>query len=88
MPAKRFTILIIPEGSHRVRRLGIKRSVVKGCLAGAAVLVLGLSVLVVDYVRTNLDRSELKRLQVENLAQRDELHQLVTRLEDLRKEIV
>ena len=88
MPSKRFTIMIIPEGSHRVRRFGVRRSVVKGVLAVAVVVALALTGLIVDYVMTHLDRSELQRLQVENLSQREKLHRLVVRLDDLRKEMV
>ena len=88
MSAKRFTILVIPEGSHQVRRFGVRSSVVKGILASSLVLLLGLAGLVVDYVMTNLDRNELERLQVENLSQREELHRLAVKLEDLRQEMV
>jgi murein DD-endopeptidase MepM/ murein hydrolase activator NlpD len=85
---KRFTILVIPEGSHQVRRFGVRLSVLKRIAAAAVVLVLGLAGLITDYVLTNLDQNELKRLQVENLSQREELHRLVVKLEDLRQEIV
>ena len=88
MPAKRFTIMIIPEGSHQVRRFAVRRSVVKGVLAISVVLALGLTGLMADYVMTNLDRNELHRLQVENLSQREELNQLVVMLEGLRQEMV
>lgn len=88
MSSKRFTILVIPEGSHRVRRYGLKRSALTWAAASLLVFLLGLGGLVFDYVRTNLDRAELNRLQVENGEQRDELHRLVVKLEDLRKEIV
>lgn len=88
MPAKRFTILIIPEGSHRVRRFSVRRSLVKGTLAATLVLALGLVGLIADYGMTSLDRNELQRLQVENHEQRDELHRLVVKLEDLRQEMV
>ncbi len=88
MSSKRFTILVIPEGSHRVRRYGLKRSALTWTAASLLVFLLGLGGLIFDYVRTNLDRAELNRLQVENGEQRDELHRLVVKLEDLRKEIV
>jgi len=88
LPVKRFTILIIPEGSHQVRRFGIRSTVVKGFLAASVVLALGLAGLIADYVRTNLDSNELQRLQVENLSQREELHLLVVKLEDLRQEMM
>ena len=88
MPDKRFTILVIPEGSHQVRRFGVRLSVLKRIAAAAVVLALGLAGLITDYVLTNLDQNELERLQVENLSQREELHRLVVKLEDLRQEIV
>ena len=88
MPDKRFTILVIPEGSHQVRRFGVRLSVLKRIAAAAVVLALGLAGLITDYVLTNLDQNELERLQVENLSQREELHRLIVKLEDLRQEIV
>lgn len=88
MSAKRFTILVIPEGSHQVRRYAVRSKVFKGVLAASVLFVLGLSALIADYVMTNLDRNELERLQVENLSQREELHRLAVRLEDLRQEMV
>ena len=88
MSDKRFTILVIPEGSHQVRRFGMRLSVLKRIAAAAVVLALGLAGLITDYVLTNLDQNELERLQVENLSQREELHRLVVKLEDLRQEIV
>lgn len=88
MPAKRFTILIIPEGSHQVRRFGVNRSALKKIVAVSVVLLLGLVGMLADYVMTNLDRNELQHLQVENVAQREELHRLVVKLEDLRQEMV
>ena len=88
MTAKRFTILVIPEGSHQVRRFGVRSSLVKGVIAASVLLVLGLAGLITDYVMTNLDSNELERLRVENLSQREELHRLVVKLEDLRQEMV
>ncbi len=80
--------MVIPEGSHQVRRFGVRLSVLKGIAAAAVVVVLGLAGLIADYVLTNLDRHEFARLQVENLSQREELHRLVVKLEELRQEIV
>jgi murein DD-endopeptidase MepM/ murein hydrolase activator NlpD len=66
----------------------VRLSVLKRIAAAAVVLALGLAGLITDYVLTNLDQNELERLQVENLSQREELHRLVVKLEDLRQEIV
>jgi len=88
LPEKRFTILVIPEGSHQVRRFGVRMNMIKGAAFAAVILLLGLAGLMTDYVLTSFDRNELERLQVENLSQREELHRLVVKLEDLRQEIV
>jgi len=88
LSAKRFTILVIPEGSHQVRRFALRTKFIKGLLAAAVVLALTLVGLLADYVMINLDRNELQRLRVENLTQREELHRLVVKLEDLRQEMV
>lgn len=88
MSVKRYTILVIPEGSHQVRRFGVGSATLKKIAALAVVLVVGLTGLIADYVMTHLDRNELERLQVENLSQREELNRLVVKLEDLRQEIV
>jgi len=88
LPPKHFTILVIPEGSHQVRRFALRSTVIKWALALSVLVVLGLSGLVADYVATNLDRNELERLQVENLSQREDLHRLAVQLEDLRQELV
>jgi len=66
----------------------VKRSVLKGAAVGLMVFSLALGALVFDYVRTNLDRNEFARLKAENTTQRDELHRLVVKLEDLRQEMV
>ena len=71
-----------------MRRFGVRSAVVKGFLAVSVVLALGLVGLITDYVMTNFDRNELQRLQVETLSQREELHLLVVKLEDLRQAIV
>jgi len=88
LSAKKFTILVIPEGSHRVRRFGVKRSLLNWVACGLVLFLLGLGALMFDYVRTNLDQGEFDRLQVENREQRDEMRRLVVKLEDLRKEMV
>jgi murein DD-endopeptidase MepM/ murein hydrolase activator NlpD len=88
LPAKRFTILIIPEGSHRVRRFALRSSILKWAVAAIVVMAVGVCGLVIDYAKTQLDRDELQRLQAENLSQREELHRLVVNLEDLRQEMV
>lgn len=71
-----------------MRRFALRTRFIKGLLAAAVVLALTLVGLLTDYVMINLDRNELQRLRVENLTQREELHRLVVKLEDLRQEMV
>lgn len=87
MSAKKYTFLIIPEGSHQVRRFSVKRAVLNSWIAGFAVVLIGLTAMTVDYVTAELDQAELNRLQVENRQQRNELQRLVAGIEDLQKEM-
>ena len=87
MPAKKFTLLIIPEGSHRVRRYSLQRTTLKGLLSVVALFCIGLAALTTDYVLANLDEAEFVRLQQENQQQRNELQKLVAGLESLQREM-
>ncbi|MEJ2470730.1 MAG: M23 family metallopeptidase [Desulfuromonadales bacterium] len=88
MAAKRYNILVVPEGSHQVRRFSVRSAVIRAAVASVLVLTLALGAFVFLYVRTDLDSAELNRLQVENVTQREELQRLAVTLEDLRQEMV
>lgn len=88
MPNKNYTILLIPEGSHKVRRFMIGRKWLYSLATALGVILLFGSFLLLDYFRTNVDRSELKRLRVQNQSQQNELREFANRLEDVRKEMV
>ena len=88
MSAKKFTVLIIPEGSHRVRRLSFRRGMLRAAVVATVVLFAGVTFFMVDYLRINLDQGELHRLKIENRAQEKEMHRLAVSLDDLRKEMV
>ncbi|NIQ95077.1 MAG: peptidoglycan DD-metalloendopeptidase family protein [Desulfuromonadales bacterium] len=88
MSAKKYTVLVIPEGSHRVKRLVFNRRAIKGALALALTLFAGLSLTMYDYFRTHIDSNELSRLRVENRQQHREILELGATLEDLRKDVV
>jgi murein DD-endopeptidase MepM/ murein hydrolase activator NlpD len=85
---KRFTILIIPEGSHRVRRFALKVSALKWSAAGVAVCALMVAGLVLFALRANFDRNEFDRLREEARLHQQEMGQLVAKLEIMRKELV
>jgi murein DD-endopeptidase MepM/ murein hydrolase activator NlpD len=88
MPNKNYTILLIPEGSHKVRRYMIGRKWLYSVAATLSLVLLLGGFLSLDYFRTNVDRSELKRLRVQNQLQHNELREFANRLEDVRKEMV
>ncbi len=88
MSAKKFAILIIPEGSHRVRRFSIQRGVLQAVAVVLALVVLAVGGVLVDYVRTTLDRNELQQLRAQNRTQEMELRRLSASLETLREEMV
>jgi len=88
LSAKKFTLLIIPEGSHRVRRYVVERPIWRAIVATSVLLVAAFSVAMWDYVRTKVDENELYRLRVENQSQMREMQRLALNLADLRKEMV
>ncbi len=88
MPSRKFTILIIPEGSHRVRRLNLRRNVLLSVAGAFLLCCLAIGVLAVDYFRTHLDRHEFHRLKVQNRVQQQQLQRLAAGIEDLQKEMV
>ncbi|GAB6084492.1 M23 family metallopeptidase [Desulfuromonas carbonis] len=88
MSAKKYTILIIPEGSHQVRRFNLRRSVLQWLAGVSVVLLVTVGLFAVDYFRNNLDRHEFARLKKENRSQQMELQRLVASLQDLQQEMV
>ena len=86
--SKRFTILIIPEGSHRVRRFALRLSALKWSAAGVACCVLLMIGLAVYALKAGFDRREYERLREQARVHQQEMEQLVGKLEDLRKELV
>lgn len=88
MSAKKFAILIIPEGSHKVRRFSVKRGALQAVAGLLLVLVLAAGGVLIDYTRTSLDRNELQNLRTQNRTQETELRKLSASLESLREEMV
>lgn len=88
MGSSRLTILIIPEGSHRVRRYMVRRTLLHAVAGVLGVFLIVGGLLFWDYLRTHVDRGELQRLRAQNHAQQTELRRLATSLDDLRKDMV
>ena len=86
--SKRFTILIIPEGSHRVRRFALRLSALKWSAAGVACCLLLVLASAVYAVKAGFDRHEYEQLRTQARLHQQEMGQLVAKLEDLRKELL
>lgn len=88
MPRKRYTVLIIPDGSHKVRRFSLRPGLLwlSGFLAVAAGVVV--TVLLYDYSQVSSERAELLRLRSENRCQQTDIRTLASQLECVQKELV
>jgi len=88
LAAKKFTVLIIPEGSHQVRRFNVRRRVLQWLAGIGVVALVAVGWLAFDYFHTHLNRRELVRLKSENRNQQMELQRLTASLQDLQQEMV
>lgn len=88
MSARKYTILVIPEGSHRVRRFNLRRRAVQAVAAAAALFVAAFGILAYSHYQVRFDRTEFQRLQAENRVQQERLERLAASLEGLQKEMV
>jgi murein DD-endopeptidase MepM/ murein hydrolase activator NlpD len=86
--SKRFTVLIIPEGSHRVRRFALQLSALKWSAAGMALCLMLVIGLAVYALKAGFDRHEYEKLRTQARQHQQEMGQLVAKLEDLRKELL
>lgn len=88
MSAKKYTVLVIPEGSHQVRRFALRRRWLGIASALTVALVLGAALLLYDYARIRVDHGELTRLRAENHERLGDMQRLTEHLEVLRQELV
>jgi len=85
---QKMSIIVIPDGSRRVRRFRIGIRGLQLAAGVMAVFLLGVSWLAFDYCRTTLDRSELQQLRAANGSQQELIRSLSVDLENLRREMV
>ena len=88
MAEQQLSIIVIPDGSHRVRRFRLGTRGLKWTVGFIAVFLLGVSLLAVDYCRTTFDRSELQQLRADNGSQQELIRTLSVGLESLRRDMV
>jgi len=70
---KKYTIMILPDETTRVRKYRVPRTMVRGLLVVLAVFVLGLGYLVTDYYGVKKMVTELDRLRLEARQQQQQL---------------
>jgi len=87
LSAKKFTVLIIPEGSHQVRRFSVLRRSLQTAGALGVLLLLALGLLAYGYFRQSVDQKELEQLRVQAVSREKEINGLVANLEQLRQEM-
>jgi len=83
-----MSIIVIPDGSRRVRRFRLGVRGLQWAAGVMAVFLLGVAWLAFDYCRTTLDRSELQQLRADNGSQQELIRSLSVDLENLRREMV
>jgi len=88
LATKRYTILVIPEGSNQVRRYLVGSGLVRSLLVAAGLATIGFGLLAWGYLNNRYDSAELKRLRAANLEQRVELARLAGELALLNQDVV
>ena len=88
MAKKRYTVLIIPDGSHRVRRFSLRPGFV--WLASILLVTGGMSMglLLYNHSQASSDSVELNRLRSENRCQKSDIRNLATQLESVQQQLV
>jgi murein DD-endopeptidase MepM/ murein hydrolase activator NlpD len=84
---KRYTIMILPDETAKVRKYRVPKPLVRGVIAVLAVLALGLGFLVADYLGVKNMVSELEKLRMETRQQRQQLVTFAKSIDDLQGEM-
>jgi len=84
---KKYTIMILPDETTRVRKYRVPRTMVRGFLVILAVFVFGLGYLVTDYYGVKKMVAELDRLRLEARQQQQQLVTFAKSFDDLQSEM-
>ena len=87
MTKKKYTIMILPDETTRVRKYRVPRTMVRGLLVILAVVVLGLGYLITDYYGVKKMVAELDRLRLEARQQQQQLVTFAKSFDDLQGEM-
>jgi murein DD-endopeptidase MepM/ murein hydrolase activator NlpD len=84
---KKYTIMILPDETTRVRKYRVPRTMVRVLLVILAVFVIGLGYLVTDYYGVKKMVAELDRLRLEARQQQQQLVTFAKSFDDLQTEM-
>ncbi|MCD6582365.1 MAG: peptidoglycan DD-metalloendopeptidase family protein [Desulfuromusa sp.] len=85
--ARRFSVILIPEGNSKVRRVRIHSGVIKSALCCCFIVAGLLAFFAYSYFNLTVDRDELQRLRVATSQQRQTLQRLVINLEEVHQQM-
>ena len=88
MSPRKYTLLVIPEGSHQVRRFRLRRGLVPAVLLSVTVFLAAFGLLLRGYLRADCDLSQLHQLQAQNATHQKDLYKLSADIEELRQQLV
>lgn len=85
--AKRFSIIVIPEGNSRVRRMSIGSGAVKFVLCCGLIVVGVMAFLTYSFINYDIDQNELHELRVATSQQRQTVQGLVADLSGVYQQL-
>ncbi len=85
--ARRFSVIFIPEGDSKVRRVRIQSGIVKSIFCCCFVAFGLFAFFAYSYFNLTVDRDELQRLRVATSQQRQTLQHLVADLEEVHRQM-
>jgi len=85
--ASRFSVILIPEGNNKVRRIRIRGGIVNSLLCCCFIFAGLLAFFAYSYFNFTVDHDELQRLRVSTSQQRQTLQRLVLDLEEAHQQM-
>ena len=87
MTSKKYTVMIVPDETAKVRRYHIPKVFVRGFIVLAILSVTGLAYLLADYYGVKVMVSDLDRLRLETRQQKQQLMAFAKSIDDLQAEM-
>lgn len=87
MTNKKYTIMIVPDETTRVRRYHVPKVFIRGLLVVAGILVVGAGFILADYYDIKQMVSDMERLRLETRQQKQQLLAFTRSIDDLQTEM-